>query len=119
MKYWEKYNGSVSIMSIMKAANIWWGDLPKLTKYTNRDDNKSMLCYNHVLGQCSNGKGCHYADGHAPQVDVGDEFAIALCKVLEPGVRWLIVNTAAKSDRRPDRTTSGSPTKIRKTESRG
>ena len=53
----------------------------------NKDDNnKSMLCYNHILGQCSNGKGCHFGSGHAPQAHVGDKTRFVVVRMMVPGI---------------------------------
>ena len=54
--------------------------------YVNLQTNKNTLCYNHVLGFCSENR-CRFK--HVPKHQVPLEFAKRICQVVEPGARWL------------------------------
>lgn len=75
--------GRLQISRIMALASVTWNDMPKLPAYLDGDTNK--LCYNFVLGKC-NPKYCTHKTGHASSTDVTDEFAEALCTILQPGM---------------------------------
>lgn len=90
--YHEKFGGTVMLKQICNAAGVAMEDLPWLRKYMD-NQNRNQLCYNHVMGVCLHGRRCHFI--HAPQNEVDDGFATALCTKLESGVKYLIRNNEA------------------------
>ena len=76
------------LAQICNAAKIKINALPWLKQYMEEGRNK--LCYNNVLGACSNGQRCRFV--HAPETAIRDDFVAELCKVIKPGVEWLVRN---------------------------
>ena len=76
------------LAQICDAAKIKINALPWLKQYMEEGRNK--LCYNNVLGVCSHGQHCRFV--HAPKTAIRDDFAAELCKVIKPGVEWLVRN---------------------------
>jgi hypothetical protein len=66
-----------------------WKDLPPLEGFVDKQTSKNMLCYNNVLGYCS-GKNCRFK--HVQKDQIPDQFAKELCRVVEDGAKWLVLN---------------------------
>ena len=75
--------GRLQISRVMAMAGVTWADMPTLPNYVDGSINK--LCYNYVLGKC-NPKYCNHKSGHAPDTAITDEFADAVCTLLQPGL---------------------------------
>ena len=88
--YYAKFGSRVSMKQLLIAGNIQRSELPFLRKYINRNG-QNDLCYNHVLGECMFHDKCQFR--HAPQDDVPNDFAHALCKVIGNPVEYM-VNTS-------------------------
>ena len=88
--YNAKFHGRVALKKICEAANVNMEALPYLQKYVTGERND--LCYNHVLGICGFHKAGRCQFKHAPKNEIKDDFGGALCKIIKPGVEWMIKN---------------------------
>ena len=68
----------------MALAGIKWEDMPTLPIYLDMEAG-NKLCYNFVLGQCT-GRYCTHKAGHASVDDITQDFATAICTLLQPGI---------------------------------
>ena len=85
---------SLQITRIMTIAGVRWTDMPTLSNFMVNGTNS--LCYNYVLGKC-NPRYCTHRQGHASANDVTDEFADAICTLLQPGLTGMTADLARAS----------------------
>lgn len=64
-------------------------DLPTIPKFMKFG--KSIMCYNALLGGCVD-QLCKYKEGHVPVNEIADKFANSVCKILQPGITWMMNN---------------------------
>ena len=88
--YLQKFNGRVQLNGIMSAANTSLRDLPSLADCKQGDRNN--LHYLGLLGHCP-----HHANGrcrfdHVPRQAVPNGFADSICRVMGPGVEYMVRN---------------------------
>jgi hypothetical protein len=94
--YHSMFKGSMMFGKVLKAANLTWEDLPKLTGYTD-DRGRNQLCFNYICGRCTF-RPCRLRKGHAPKEKIPDAWAEGLWKQIEPGIRYTMQATAPGSD---------------------
>jgi hypothetical protein len=90
-----KYNGESKLTQILKAAgDKKHDDLPKIAELCNPTTGKNDLCYNYICGRCRFGNKCHRAvmGGHVEANRLTPDFIGALCKLLRPGIKWVVTN---------------------------
>ena len=88
--YLQKFNGRVQFLEILDAAGVRLNQLPTIRG--QMDGNRSLVCWQGLLGKCphqSRGN-CHF--NHIPRYDVPNDFAAEACRLLQPGVDYLVRN---------------------------
>ncbi|KAL3786694.1 hypothetical protein HJC23_002783 [Cyclotella cryptica] len=88
-EYHARFKGRVMMTKILSGANITFDRLPIIQEFINRDTQKNELCYNHVMGTCSNRR-CWYR--HASKDQIPNSFAGDLINLCGPGVEYVVRN---------------------------
>jgi hypothetical protein len=88
-EYHGKFKGKVMMSKILTGANITFNQLPVIQEFLNKDTNKNELCYNHIMGTCSNRR-CWYR--HASRAQVPNSFAGDLIHLCGPGIDYVVRN---------------------------
>jgi hypothetical protein len=86
-EYHARFNGKVVMTKILNGANTTFDRLPVIQEFINKETNKNELCYNHVMGTCSNRR-CWYR--HASKAQVPNSFAGELIQVCGPGIDYVV-----------------------------
>ena len=73
-------NTYITLRQVLSQAGSSIKDLPTLDKYLMGETN--TLCYKYVLGGCTS-KFCTFKNGHAPAVDIKNDFANKLIQILD------------------------------------
>ena len=103
-EYHAWFKGKVMMTKILNGANTTFDRLPVIQEFVNKDSNKNELCYNHVMGTCSNRR-CWYR--HASKAQVPNSFAGDLIQLCGPGIDYVVCNEpqgwgAGQRERRSD-----------------
>jgi hypothetical protein len=88
-EYHAKFRGKVMMSKILNGANTTFDRLPVIHDFINKENNKNELCYNHVMGTCSNRR-CWYR--HASKAQVPNSFAGDLIQLCGPGIDYVVRN---------------------------
>lgn len=88
-EYHARFKGRVMMSKILTGANITFERLPIIQEFINRDTKKNELCYNHVMGTCSNRR-CWYR--HASKAQIPNSFAGELINLCGPGIDYVVRN---------------------------
>jgi hypothetical protein len=91
-EYHEKFKGRVMMTKILNGANTSFDQLPVLQEFWNPTTKKNELCYNHVMGVCSNRR-CWYK--HAARTQITNSFAGDLQQLCGPGIDFVVWNEPA------------------------
>lgn len=105
-EYHKAFKGSLMFGKILASANIRWEDLPTLPEFVD-DKGKNMICFNHICGRCPFCP-CRLRKGHVPKDKIPDDWADALWRKIEPGIRYNFHAAATGTD-------MGSPAKRQRT----
>jgi hypothetical protein len=104
--YHARFRGRVMMTKILSGANMTFDQLPVIQEFLNGNTNKNELCYNHVMGVCSNRR-CWYQ--HATRAQVPNSFAGELIQRCGPGIDYVVRNEPQGGARgRQERRTEGS-----------
>mmetsp|Transcript_3618 Transcript_3618/g.8015 ORF Transcript_3618/g.8015 Transcript_3618/m.8015 type:complete len:185 (-) Transcript_3618:3347-3901(-) len=90
--YLDKFK-RVQLNQILNAINKNIKVLPTLP--THLEDGKSAICYNSVFKDC-NQQYCRFPKGQLDPKNIPTEFADEFCKVLYPGVKYVLKNRQPK-----------------------
>jgi hypothetical protein len=88
-EYHDRFKGRVMMTKILSGANITFDRLPTIPEFVNKDTMKNELCYNHVMGLCSNRR-CWYR--HASRAQIPNSFAGELINICGPGIEYVVRN---------------------------
>jgi hypothetical protein len=100
--YHRVFKGNMMFSKILQAANVKWEELPTLPGFID-EKGRNMICFSHVCGRCTFCP-CRLRKGHVSADKISIEWAEALWKKIEAGVRYNLQASAPSSD-------SGSPSK--------
>ena len=101
-EYHRTFNGNMMFGKILQAANVRWEDLPTLPDFVDTKC-RNMICFNHICGRCIF-RPCRLRKGHIPLEKISTDWAEAVWKTIETGIRYNLRAAAPGSD-------SGSPQK--------
>lgn len=88
-EYHAHFRGRVMMSKILSGANATFDQLPVILEFINQSTNKNELCYNHVMGVCSNRR-CWYQ--HASKAQIPNSFAGDLIQMCWPGIDYVVRN---------------------------
>jgi len=88
-EYHGRFKGRVMMTKILNGANITFDRLPVIQEFINKESKKNELCYNHVMGICSNRR-CWYR--HASRAQITNSFAGDLIHICGPGINYVVRN---------------------------
>jgi hypothetical protein len=94
--YHRRFKGSMMFSKILQASNVKWDELPTLPDFVN-EKGRNMICFSHVCGRCTF-RPCRLRKGHVPADKISNEWAEALWKKIEAGVRYNLKASAPSSD---------------------
>ena len=107
----QKFQGQVRLREILEAANVGVGQLPTINGIT--EGSRTRLCYQGLLGKCQHqARGnCQFA--HAARQDVPNDFADEVCRVLGPGVDYMVRNGRPPPGREDEQNRQGGGRNVR------
>jgi hypothetical protein len=89
-----KYNGDPLVIRTLNACNLKKQDLPKIPELWDEANKKSNVCWSHLLGRCTHGDNCYQGKkgGHVHAGALQPDFVATTCKLIKPGVDWMVTN---------------------------
>jgi hypothetical protein len=92
-----KYNGDPLLIKTLNACNLKKQDLPKIQELWDETTQKSNICWSYLLGRCAHGDNCYQGKkgGHVAASTLQPEFVATACKLIKPGVDWMVKNGEA------------------------
>jgi len=76
------------------AANLTFEQLPYIETFISHATRCNKLCYNHLMGMCTN-KRCWCK--HPERIQIPDAFASNLCNVCGPGIDYGVRNEPSQA----------------------
>jgi hypothetical protein len=89
-----KYNGDPLLIKTLNACNLKKQDQPKIQELWDDTTQKSNICWSYLLGRYVHGDNCYQGKkgGHVAASTLHPEFVGTACKLIKPGVDWMVKN---------------------------